>query len=132
MRSPNRVALAPTWETLTAAFRRRGLSRRTCMTAVRRLLIIVCALAATMASAQTTRRPRTNRPAPAPAPANPEPTPTTLTTSPAQSDMPARDQAATAPVTADTDKDVSNPRALHLTLDEAIKTTMERNIGIQL
>jgi HAE1 family hydrophobic/amphiphilic exporter-1 len=94
------------------------------MTAVRRLLIIVCAIAATMASAQTTRRPRPNPPAPAPEPA-------TVTTDPAKADVPASDQAATAPVTADTDKDVSNPRALRLTLDDAIKTTMERNVGIQ-
>jgi outer membrane protein len=72
------------------------------MTAVRRLLIIVCAFAAAIASAQTT----------------------TVTTNP--------DQAATAPVMADTDRDVSNPRALKLTLDEALKTAMERNIGVQL
>jgi len=73
------------------------------MTAVRRLLMIVCAFAATIASAQTT---------------------TTVTTNP--------DQAATPVVSAPTDQDISNPRALRLTLDEAIKTTMERNIGLQL
>src|SRR5688572_23561501 len=89
-------------ETLTSISRRRGVSRRTCMTAVRRLLIIVCAFAAAIASAQTT----------------------TVTTNP--------DQAATAPVSADTDRDVSNPRALKLTLDDALKTAMERNIGVQL
>lgn len=72
------------------------------MTAVRRLLIIVCAFAAAIASAQTT----------------------TVTTNP--------DQAATPPVSADTDRDVSDPRALRLTLDEALKTAMERNIGVQL
>jgi outer membrane protein len=72
------------------------------MTAVRRLLIIVCAFA-TIASAQTT---------------------TTVTTNP--------DQAATPAVTAPTDQDARDPRALRLTLDEAIKTTMERNIGLQL
>src|SRR5205823_5377395 len=99
---------------------------RICMTAVRRLLIIVCALAATtMASAQTTRR--TPRPTPAPQPA-----PTTVTTTPEQTTVPVSDQAATAPVAADTDKDVRNPRALHLTLDDAIKTTMERNLGIEI
>jgi HAE1 family hydrophobic/amphiphilic exporter-1 len=72
------------------------------MTAVRRLLIIVCAFAAAIASAQTT----------------------TVTTNP--------DQAATAAVTADTDRDVSDARALRLTLDDALKTAMERNIGVQL
>jgi outer membrane protein len=102
------------------------------MTAVRRLLTIVCALAAaTMASAQTTRRPRPQRP-PAAAPANPEPAPTTVSTNPEQTTVPSSDQAATAPVTADTDQDLNNPRALHLTLDQAIKTAMERNVGIQL
>ena len=94
------------------------------MTAVRRLLIIVCVFAATMTSAQTTRKPR-----PTPAP---EPAPTTVSTNPAQADVPMSDQAATAPVTADTDRDVNDPRAMHLTLDSAIKTAMERNIGIQL
>jgi outer membrane protein TolC len=94
------------------------------MTAVRRLLIIVCVFAATMASAQTTRKPR-----PTPAP---EPAPTTVSTNPAQADVPLSDQAATAPVTADTDRDVNDPRAMHLTLDNAIKTAMERNVGIQL
>ncbi len=73
------------------------------MTAVRRLLIIVCAFSlATIASAQTT----------------------TVTTNP--------DQATTSPVTTPTDQDVRDPRALRLTLDEAIRTTMERNIGLQL
>lgn len=91
------------------------------MTAVRRLLIIACAFGATMTSAQTTR------PTPKPAPE-----PTTVSTNPATADVPASDQAATAPVTADTDKDLNNPRALKITLDDAIKTAMERNVGIQL
>ena len=73
------------------------------MTAVRRLLIIVCAFAATIASAQTTK---------------------TVTTNP--------DRAATLEVKAATDQDVTDPRALRLTLDDAIKTAMERNIGLQL
>ena len=36
------------------------------------------------------------------------------------------------PVTAPTDQDVNNPRALQLTLDGAVRTAMERNLGIQL
>ena len=95
------------------------------MTAVRRLLIIVCVLAATMTSAQTTRK----RPTPNPTPA---PEPTTVSTNPATADVPLSDQATTAPVTADTDKDVNDPRALKMTLEDAIKTAMERNVGIQL
>ncbi len=39
---------------------------------------------------------------------------------------------ATEPVTAETDQDVDNPRAMKLSLDEAIHTSMERNLGIQL
>lgn len=39
---------------------------------------------------------------------------------------------STPPVTADTDRDVDNPRALRLSLDDALKTAMERNVGIQL
>jgi HAE1 family hydrophobic/amphiphilic exporter-1 len=39
---------------------------------------------------------------------------------------------ATDPVTAETDQDVNNPRALKLSLDEAIRTSMQRNLGVQL
>ena len=39
---------------------------------------------------------------------------------------------ATEPVTAETDQDVNNPRAMKLSLDEAIRTSMERNLGVQL
>ncbi len=39
---------------------------------------------------------------------------------------------ATEPVTAETDQDVNNPRALQLSLDEAIRTSMQRNLGVQL
>jgi HAE1 family hydrophobic/amphiphilic exporter-1 len=34
-------------------------------------------------------------------------------------------------VTAETDQDVNNPRALRLSLDEALRTSMERNLGVQ-
>ncbi|HEV7766565.1 MAG TPA: TolC family protein [Thermoanaerobaculia bacterium] len=39
---------------------------------------------------------------------------------------------ATDPVTAETDQDLENPRALRLSLDEAIRTSMEKNLGVQL
>ena len=39
---------------------------------------------------------------------------------------------ATDSVTAETDQDVNNPRALQLSLDQAIRTSMERNLGVQL
>jgi outer membrane protein len=38
----------------------------------------------------------------------------------------------TDPVTAETDQDVNDPRALKLSLDEAIRTSMQRNLGVQL
>jgi HAE1 family hydrophobic/amphiphilic exporter-1 len=48
-------------------------------------------------------------------------------------DTPAeRTTRATDPVTAETDQDVNNPRALRLSLDEAIRTSMQRNLGVQL
>ena len=70
------------------------------MTAVRKLAVVVCCLAAPALFAQT-------KPATAAAPSTP-------------------------PVTADTDRDIDNPRALRLSLDDALKTAMERNVGIQL
>lgn len=39
---------------------------------------------------------------------------------------------ATAPVTADTDKDVNDPRALKLSLDDAVRTAIRQNLGIEL
>jgi outer membrane protein len=48
----------------------------------------------------------------------------------AQETTPAR--RATESVTAETDQDVNNPRALQLSLDQAIRTSMERNLGVQL
>jgi outer membrane protein len=43
-----------------------------------------------------------------------------------------KEEAYTAPVTADTDKDLTNPRALRLSLDEAIRTAASQNIGVQI
>ncbi len=39
---------------------------------------------------------------------------------------------ATEPVTAETDQDATNARALRLSLDEAIRTAMQQNLGVQL
>ena len=73
------------------------------MTAVRRFLtILTLSLAAASAFAQ-------QQPAPAATP-----------------------QRTTEPVTAETDRDLENPRALKLSLDEAVRTTMERNLGITI
>ena len=92
-------------------------------TAVRRLLIIICVTGAVSLSAQTTKKTTTSTPQPG-----------TVTTDQAQAnaDIPKSDQAATPPVTADTDKDANDPRAMRLSLDDAIHTTLEKNIGVQL
>ena len=82
------------------------------MTVVRRLLAVICALSAMTLAAQT--RP-TQTPTPAPAP-----------------NVAPATEPVTGPVTADTDKDLSNPRALKLSLDDALKTSVERNVGISL
>jgi HAE1 family hydrophobic/amphiphilic exporter-1 len=71
---------------------------------LRRLFTIPLMMTATLLSAQT--------------PAAPASSPTV--------------QRTTAPVTAETDQDVNNPRAFHLSLGDAIKATAENNLGIQL
>jgi HAE1 family hydrophobic/amphiphilic exporter-1 len=87
------------------------------------LLIIACVASALSLSAQTTKKTTTT-----------SSTPATVTTDPAQAnvDIPKSDQAMTAPVSADTDKDASDPRATRLSLDAAVHTALERNIGLQL
>jgi HAE1 family hydrophobic/amphiphilic exporter-1 len=92
-------------------------------TAVRRLLIIACVASALPLSAQTTKKTTTSTPQPA-----------TVTTDPVRNgvDVPQADQAPTVTVSADTDKDANNPRALRLSLDDAIHTMLEKNIGVQI
>jgi outer membrane protein len=97
------------------------------MTAVRRMLAVLCVLGATALTAQTrSTKPAAQTPMPAPAPK-------TVTTTPSPD---VQVQPVTAPVTppvaADTDKDLANPRAVRLSLDDALKTAMERNIGIDV
>lgn len=46
-------------------------------------------------------------------------------------ETPAAPRAAEA-VTAETDQDVNNPRAMQLSLDQALRTAIERNLGVQL
>jgi HAE1 family hydrophobic/amphiphilic exporter-1 len=86
------------------------------------LLIIACVASALSLPAQTTKKTTTSS------------TPANVTTDPAQAnvDIPKSDQAMTAPVSADTDKDASDPRAMRLSLDGAVHTALERNIGLQL
>ena len=85
------------------------------MTAVRRFSAVVCLLGATSLAAQTPT------PAPKIVPVQPTPLQVVPTTEP-----------VTAQVTADTDRDLSDPRALKLSLDDALKTAVQNNVGIQL
>src|SRR6267142_907217 len=121
------IAQAPAArETIHRLLRRRGVSRRVYMsTAVRRLLIIACVASVFSLSAQTTKKTTTKTSTPQPATVTTDPAPASV-------DMPKADQAVTAPVSADTDKDASNPNAMRLTLDAAVHTALERNIGLQL
>ena len=89
------------------------------MTAVRKITAAVCCIAAPALFAQTTGSSR--RPAPTVVTATPTAEANTTTTAP-----------ATPPVTADTDRDANDARALKLSLETAIKTAMERNVGIRI
>ena len=83
------------------------------MTAVRRWTAILClGLTAVSVSAQTRPRPQTNNMNQA------------VTTPPATSSTP--------PVTAETDRDLTDPNALRISLDDALRTAIERNLGITL
>ena len=92
-------------------------------TAVRRLLIIACVVSALPLWAQTTKK----------TPAS-TPKPVTVTTEPGPNgvEVPQADQAPTVTVSADTDKDVNNPRAVRLSLDDAVHTMLQKNIGVQI
>lgn len=74
------------------------------MTAVRKLTALVCSLVAPVLLAQST-----------------------TTATPTTGAVPA-----TPAVTADTDRDANDARALRLSLDDALKTAMQRNLGIQV
>lgn len=77
------------------------------MSPIRRVLISACiALSATALTAQT---------------------PGTTTTQQQQ-----KEETYTAPVSAETDKDVSNPRALKLSLAESIRLAAAQNLGVQI
>jgi HAE1 family hydrophobic/amphiphilic exporter-1 len=93
-------------------------------TAVRRLLIIACVVSAVSLQAQTTKKTTTKT----------TPQPATVTTDPAHAntDIPKSDQVVTGTVTADTDKDMNDPRALRLSLDDAIHTMLTKNLGVQV
>ena len=83
------------------------------MTAVRRWTSIIClTLMAVSLSAQTTT--------------------TTTTTTQTQTTVTAAGLKTTQPVTAETDKDLTDPNAMKLSLQDAFRTSMERNLGISL
>lgn len=86
------------------------------MTAVRKLTAAVCLTAAPALFAQATR-----------------PSGTTVTTTTTAQANTKTTSAPNAPgVVADTDRDINDGRALRLSLDDAIKTAMERNLGISV
>src|SRR2546428_10649221 len=85
------------------------------MTAVRRFSAVVCLLGATSLAAQT-----------------PTPTPKIVPVQPVPPQVTPITEPVTAQVTADTDHDLSDPRALKLSLDDALKTAVQNNVGIQL
>ena len=94
------------------------------MTAVRRLLIFACAMCAVTMSAQTKKTSKATRPAPV-----------TVTMDPSRtegSEQQVGGRTATVSVQADTDKDNKNTRALRLSLEDAIRTTVEKNLGVQV
>ncbi len=81
------------------------------MTAVRRWTSIIClTLMAISLSAQTT----------------------TTTTTQTQTTVTAAGLRTTQPVTAETDKDLTDPNAMKLSLQDTFRTSMERNLGISL
>jgi outer membrane protein len=81
------------------------------MTAVRRWTSIIClTLMAISLSAQTT----------------------TTTTTQTQTTVTAASLRTTQPVTAETDKDLTDPNAMKLSLQDTFRTSMERNLGISL
>src|SRR5947207_2897924 len=84
------------------------------MTAVKGFTAVVCLFGATTLLAQMPT------PTPKVVPARPTPQVTATT------------ETVTAQVAADTDKDLNNPRTLRLSLDDSLKTSMERNIGISI
>jgi outer membrane protein TolC len=89
------------------------------MTAVRKITAAICCIAAPALFAQTTGS--TRRPS----------QPATVTTTTVETNTMATTPATPA-VTADTDRDVTDARALRLSLDDALKTALERNVGIQV
>src|SRR2546423_11718087 len=50
----------------------------------------------------------------------------------AQTTTTEQTRRATEPVTAETDKDLANPNALKLSMQDSLRTAMERNLGISL
>src|SRR3982074_2891604 len=85
------------------------------MTAVRGFTAVVCIVVATSLAAQT-----------------PTPTPKVVPVRPTPPQVAPTTEPVTAQVTADTDQDLNNPRALKLSLDDALQTSVKGNIGIQL
>ena len=97
------------------------------MTAVQRLFLVIYALGAITLAAQTTGTTKKTAQTPMPTPS-----PKVVPVEPATVQVAPTTEPVTAQVSADTDKDLTDPRALKLSLDDALKTSMERNVGIAI
>lgn len=82
------------------------------MSPFRRVLIFACLAMGSTLAAQTQR--------------------TTTQTPPSTTTATSSEETYTSPVTAETDKDVNNPRALKLSLADAIRTSAAQNLGVQI
>jgi outer membrane protein TolC len=102
------------------------------MTAVRRLTLIFCLTASTLlaqTTSKTTKKGTTGN-------ASTSTTSTAATSEPATQETSAAAETptrpATQPIVVDTDRDLENPRALRLSLDDAVRATVKDNLGVEL
>lgn len=93
------------------------------MTGVRSLLAAICLVVSATAFAAPASAPQSQT-----VPASVQATPST----PAAQAQAATTEPPTATVVADTDADLTNPRALKLSLTDALLTAMQRNLGIDI
>jgi outer membrane protein TolC len=102
------------------------------MTAVRRLTFIFCLTASTLlaqTTSKTTKKGTTGN-------TSASTTSTAATSEPATTETSATAETptrpATQPIVVETDRDLENPRALRLSLDDAVRATVKDNLGVEL
>jgi outer membrane protein TolC len=102
------------------------------MTAVRRLTFIFCLTASTLlaqTTSKTTKKGTTGNTSTSTTSTAATSEPATQETS-AMAETPTR--PGTQPIVVDTDRDLENPRALRLSLDDAVRATVKDNLGVEL